>query len=205
MTSTSDSLIEEFWEWFKHNELTYRKIWDDKNSDLIDDILHRLTKIQRGLAVEFEKHEGIYVMTISARGIEQYFDAVQNIVNKACSLNSWKFFAFRQPYSPQQLENFYLTIGDNTFDPKLIMFLPIEEDGKLYVQIFAVEITDETKDEIGNGCLMLLDNIIGEYDCVKKIEAFEFYNLNEASEFKDELRPLIEMTQFLKSYYNQDF
>jgi len=196
-------LIDGFWQWFSQNELTYRKIFDDNETDLIDDILSKLIRIQRGLAVEFEKHDEIYVMTVSADGIEEYFDIVQEIVNKAPLLNNWKFFAFRRPYGKEQLQTLRLTVYDHELDPKQIMFLPLIEDGMLYIQIFSKDINDGSKGKIGYGCLMLLDNIIGEYACVKEIDGFEYYNLSEADEFKNQLKPLIEIRESLNAYYQR--
>ena len=48
---------------------------------------------------------------------------------------------------------------------------------------------------------MLLDNIIGEYACVKKVDGYEYYNLTEAAEFENEHKPLTEIGEYLNSYY----
>jgi hypothetical protein len=198
------NIIQEFWKWFEENELTYRRIFDDHETDLIDDILKKLIEIQRGLAVEFEKLNNFYVMTISADGIEENFDIVQNIIDKAPLLRNWKFIAFRQPYAKERLQKLVLTVYGHSLDPKQIMFLPIVEEEKLYIQIFSNEITKETKNKFGYGCLMLLDNIIGEYACVKKVNGYEYYNLAEATEFKSELRPLTKIREYLDSYYQDE-
>jgi hypothetical protein len=198
------NIIQEFWKWFEENELTYRRIFDDHETDLIDDILKKLIEIQRGLAVEFEKLNNFYVMTISADGIEENFDIVQNIIDKAPLLRNWKFIAFRQPYAKERLQKLVLTVYGHSLDPKQIMFLPIVEEEKLYIQIFSNEITEETKNKFGYGCLMLLDNIIGEYACVKKVNGYEYYNLAEATEFKSELRPLTKIREYLDSYYQDE-
>ena len=128
--------IDKFWKWFGLNEFTYRKIFDKRETDLIDDILNKLKEIQKGLAVEFEKSNDIYVMTISADGIEDNFGIVQKIVDKSPSINKWKFIAFRQPYGKDQINKIVITVSGHTLDPKQIMFFPIIEDKKLYIQIF---------------------------------------------------------------------
>jgi hypothetical protein len=199
-----NNLTDNFWNWFGENEFLFRKIFDDRESDLIDGILTRLLEIQTGLAVEFEKSEDIYLMTISADGIEEYFDFVQKIILKAPQIPKWKFFALRQPYNKEKLQHFVLTFKGHNLDPKRIMFLPIVEDEKLYIQIFSSDINENTKNNIGHGCLMLLDNIIGEYDCVKKVDGYEYYNLSEATEFESDLRPLTEVAEFLYSYYQDE-
>jgi hypothetical protein len=200
-SKTTNNLIDEFWKWLGQNELEYRRIFDDRETDLIDDILNKLIEIQKGLAVEFEKSNDIYVMIISADGVEEYFDIVQKIINKAPLIKSWKFIAFRQPYEKERLQKFVLTVNGYSLDPKQIMFLPIVEEEKLYIQIFSPDINEETKNKIGYGCLMLLDNIIGEYACVKKVDGYEYYNITEANEFENELKPLTEIAAYLDSYY----
>jgi hypothetical protein len=140
-------------------------------------------------------------MTISADGIEDNFDIVQKIINKSPTIKNWKFIAFRQPYAKGKINKIVITVSGHTLDPKQIMFLPIIEDEKLYIQIFSTDISEETKNKIGYGCLLLLDNIIGEYACVKKVDGYEYYNLTEATEFKNELKPLTEIGEYLNSYY----
>ena len=81
------------------------------------------------------------------------------------------------------------------------MFLPVVENELLYIQIFYDALTEENENMISYGCLMLLDNIIGEFDCVTKVAAYEFYSLSEATDFIEELRPLTQMRDFLDEYY----
>lgn len=199
-SKNKNNLIGEFWKWFEQKELSFRSILDEKETDLIDDILNKLIEIQDGLAVEFEKTKDHYVMTVSADGIEDNFDMVQAIIDKAPHINHWNFVAFRQPYDKATLKELVITVYGHTLDPKKIMFLPIVEDKNLYIQIFSKDINEETKNEVSYGCLMLLDNIIGEYACVKKVKGFEFFHLEEAVRFESKLRPLIEIRDYLHDY-----
>ena len=205
MKSTEKSkLIDSFWNWFIQNQISCMKIIDADETDLIDEVLINLVKIQRGLAVEFEKLKDKYVMTISADGIEDYFGIVQEIINRAPTLENWEFIAFRQPYGKEQVARITINVSGFTLDPKQIKFSPLIEDGNLYIQIFSADINEETKNKIGYGCLMLLDNIIGEYNCVKMISGFEYYNISESTGFSNKLKPLTEMREFIDSYYQMD-
>ncbi len=202
MKSTKKSkLIDSFWTWFIQNQISCMKIIDADETDLIDEVLINLVKIQRGLAVEFEKLKDKYVMTISADGIEDYFGIVQEIINRAPIVENWEFVAFRQPYGKEQVARITINVSGFTLDPKQIKFSPLIEDGNLYIQIFSADINEETKNKIGYGCLMLLDNIIGEYNCVKMISGFEYYNISESTGFSNKLKPLTEMRDFIDSYY----
>jgi hypothetical protein len=193
-------MIKQFWDWFTNQQLTLRKIIDGEY-ELIDSILIELRKVQTGLAVEFEKNGDVIIMTISADGIEDNFEAVKDIVNNSPKIDKWSFVAFRQPVSREKINSITIKVKEIILDPKTIWFRALKEDNNLYIQIFSDILTEENKGEIGYGCLMLLDNLIGEYDCVKKVSAYEFYNTNESQEFKDDLNPLTEIRDFLNYYY----
>jgi hypothetical protein len=198
-----EDMIKQFWDWFANQQLTLRNIIDG-DYELIDCILIELRKIQTGLAVEFEKNGDVIIMTISADGIEDNFEVVKEIVNNAPKIDKWNFVAFRQPVPREKINSITIKVKEVTLDPKTIWFRALKEDDNLYIQIFSDILTEDNKGDIGYGCLMLLDNLIGEYDCVKKVSAYEFYNTNEAQEFKDDLDPLTEIRDFLNYYYGVD-
>jgi hypothetical protein len=103
--------------------------------------------------------------------------------------------------SKESLQNIVLNVNGYDLNPKRIFFLPIVEEEKLYIQIFSEHINEKTKNNIGYGCLMLLDNIIGEYACVKKVDGYEYYNLKEATDYEKDLKPLIDIGEYLDYYY----
>lgn len=197
-------MIEKFWKWFTKQQLVLRKIAEG-DYDLIDDILAKLRKIQKGLAVEFENDGDTIIMTISADGVADNFPIVEEIIAQAPQIRKWKFIAFRQPVPRDKIDQISITVnvdGDDVdLDPKNLKFLPIIDDGNLYVQIFFKDLNEDNKDGLAYGCLMLLDNLIGEYACVIKIQGYEFYNLSEAKKFKNDLIPLVEIRNFLDDYY----
>jgi len=199
-TTSGTETINAFWNWFSQHQLTFRSIIDGEY-DYIDSILNELRKIQKGLAVEFERSTDKIAMTISADGVAENFDIVQQIVQESPEINSWEFIAFRQPVAKEKIDDLTITVSGVSLDPKHLMFLPIVEDELLYIQIFYDALTEENENMISYGCLMLLDNIIGEFDCVTKVAGYEFYNLSEATDFIEELRPLTQMRDFLDEYY----
>jgi len=196
-------MIKQFWDWFTKQQSTLRKITDG-DYDLIDSILIELRTIQTGLAVEFEKNGDEIIMTISADGVEDNFDIVKEIVNGAPKIDNWDFVAFRQPIPREKINSVTITVKGIILDPKTLWFRAVREDDNLYVQIFSDTLTEDNRGDIGYGCLMLLDNLIGEYDCVTKVRGYEFYSLNEATDFKDDLDPLTEIRDFLDNYYSMD-
>ena len=194
-------MIKDFWEWFVLNQLSLRTILDGEY-DLIDSILNELKKVKSGLAVEFEKCNEVIVMTISADGVVDNFEIVKMIVQSAPLIKNWKFIAFRQPIDRDKVYKISVTVKNIEIKPKDFYFIPVIEDEKLYVLMFSEKITNENQNDISYGCLLLLDNLIGEYDCVTKVDGYEFYNLSD-SEYDDQLaRPLIEIRDYIDNYYS---
>ncbi|GGK88240.1 hypothetical protein ACD591_19145 [Rufibacter glacialis] len=199
-TGSEEKMVGAFWSWFIENQEKLRSILKGEH-DYIDLILNELSKIKRGLAVEFEGTADNILMTISADGILENFDTVKNLIENAPSIQHWKFIGFRQPVPKEKIKNITVKVSGVQLDPIQLKFLPIVEDDRLYIQIFHEGLTDENENIISYGSLMLLDNIIGEYDCVTKVAGNEFYDLKESEEFIEDLRPLTEMGDFLEEYY----
>ena len=169
--------------------------------DYIDWILEKLRLIQTGLAVEFEISSDIIVMTISADGVEENFNIVADLIIKAPQINQWKFIAFRQPVAKDKVDKISVSVNGLSLKANMFKFLPLTDNGFLYVQIFSDLLTKENQNDIEYACLLMVDNIVGEYDCVTKVKGYEFYNLSEASDYVEELRPLSEIQEFLNDFY----
>lgn len=195
-----ENMIIQFWEWFTNQQFKLERITDG-DYGLIDKVLIELRKIQTGLAVEFEKNGNVIIMTISADEIEDNFEIVKGIIKHAPKIDKWDFVAFRQPVQREKINSITIKVKEITLDPKTVWFRALREENNLYIQIFSDILTEENRGEVGYGCLMLLDNLIGEYDCVKKITAFEFYNTSEAQDFMEELETLTDIRDFLDNYY----
>jgi hypothetical protein len=197
---TIQNMIKQFWDWFARHHFILRGVGDG-NYDLIDDILSELRKIQAGLAAEFEVDRDLLTMTISADGLEENFEIVRAIVNNAPTIEGWNFVAFRQPVPRDKIDKITIMVKDLELDPKQLWFLPVTENDNLYVQIFHDSLTEDNRNDICYGSLMLLDNLIGEFDCVMKVKGYEFYNLVDAKDFKQDLKPLTKIRDFLDQYY----
>ena len=189
-------MIQEFWDWFTKKHLSLRKIMDG-DFDLIDSILIELKKIESGLAVEFEENEENILMTISANGVKENFEIVKRIVQSSPKIQGWKFVAFRQPLNEDKVENLSITVKGYEINSKYLQFIPIEEEGKLYILIFSDKITDENRNDIGYACFLILDNLIGEYDCVTKVNGYEFYNFYQPDYNQAQAKPLTKIRDFI--------
>lgn len=199
----SKDAIDNFWHWFVKNENRLKKFETDPNKYL-NEFLIQVKKIQTGLAIELEPPKnGIINMTISADGNIGLFHIVQQIVTKAPTVKGWKIFAFRQRLPAASIKDMSLKVGDVQLDPSKMKFLPVIENGKLNVVIYVAGVNEENYDKVAYAGLMLLDNILGEYDCVMKVESYDFKELPGKNNNGAVPRPLLELAAFVDEFHGK--
>lgn len=198
--SKKSDKIEDFWNWFSLHENEFRNSGDPTQSDeYLSIILEQGRKITEGLALELEppKNEVIR-MTISANGDINLFPIVEKIVEKAPKINGWSFVAFRQRLPESKVKGMILKTDEFVLNPNEIKFKPITNGEDLEMVIFAKDVSEQNRNQIAFGCLMLIDNILGEYDAVKKIKGYDIQNLS--SNNKD-LKSLTEIAKYVDDFY----
>lgn len=196
-----DDPIENFWTWFSENEKTYRNFQD--NSDkCLNELLSKAKKISDGLAIELElPKDGTINMTISADGVADLFPIVQQIVDKAPKVSGWKFFAFRQRIPTEKVKGMVLKIQNREFNPGKMKFSPIINGDSLDIIIYADNITEENHNQVAYGGLILIDNILGEYDCVTKVRSYDFHNMPQNADNLNDLFPLLELAEYVDDFH----
>ncbi|RZJ48882.1 MAG: hypothetical protein EOO44_19360 [Flavobacterium sp.] len=177
---------------FEENQETYYNDLENvKNTDAIfDELSKELKKVNEDLVFYFSKKNknNIRELTISADGIEKIFPAVEKLIKKAPKLKNWKFNAFRQPILGDDLVINYddLEIGYSD-----IFYRSQTQDGKLGIELNIRNF--DGKGSTQNAIYILLDNLIGEYNVVKKIDWIEWVKLNEND--TTSLKPLIQLRE----------
>ena len=193
--------IEKFWAWFTENEKRLRKFEEDPDKYL-SEVLAQSRKIKAGLAIEFElPKNGIINMTVSADGVRELFKIVQTIVDKAPKIDGWKFIAFRQRMSPEQVKEMKLNTGSDNLDPDKIKFFPMISGDTLDIIIYIKGVTEENYNQVAYGGLLLLDNILGEYDCVTKVRSYDFHEMPKNKKEPDDLLPLLEIASYVDNFH----
>ena len=196
--------IDTFWAWFSKNQNRFRDFKDDPNKSdaYLGEILEQGRKIQEGLAFEIEPpKEGIINLTVSADGDTALFSKVLEIVSKAPQIEGWKVLAFRQRIPKEQIKNLVLEVQDHKLNPNKMKFFPLIHGDTLDIIVYADHVTEENRMQVAYGCLMLLDNILGEYDCVKKVRSFDFHTLPTDKKELSDLQPLIEIADYVDSFH----
>ncbi len=196
--------VEKFWTWFKENEKRLRK-FEEGPDRYLNEVLAQARKIQPGLAIEFEPPtNGLINMTVSADGNRELFPLVKNIVDKAPAVEGWNFIAFRQRMGPELVKEMKLKAEDQELDPGKMKFFPILNEGSLDLIIFTKDVTEENDNQIAYGGLLLLDNILGEYDCVTKVNSYDFHTMPENKEELEGLLPLLDLAAFVDEFHSAE-
>jgi len=195
--------IEKFWRWFQANEKGLREF--QKNPDkILTQVLDSARQIQIGLAIEFEPPKNnIINVTISADGNRNLFPIVKEIVERAPKIEGWSFVAFRQRMSSDKVKGMVLKAQDHELNPDKMKFFPVVSGDNLDVIIYANNVTEENYNQVAYGGLLLLDNILGEYDCVTKVRSYDFQNMPTKLEELKDLKPLLDLAEYVDNFHRK--
>ena len=187
------SRIPAFWEWFQSNAHRFERLDEDPDAQL-SEILAELSKIEPELAVEKSKDKNPIELTISPEGIRDKFDIVGQIVAMAPAIDGWKMIAFRQPVDFK----FKLNTGNLVLDPYEMFFETKIEGENLDVAIYGEGFDRAETNVLNHYCLVMLDNLIGEYNCVTQVRYYDFIDLLKAPD-PSLLIPLSELKSFIEN------
>ena len=191
--------IDDFWSWFEKNRTFYEDLDDSQLGENLGPIYEQVCSIAEGLAVEISRSvDGVRELVISANGDRSHFPTVSAIVAAAPRFDRWTVTAFR----PRIPEASVLKADDLEFDISQMFFTPVEEDGELIVFVFAENIKNKDERKVFGLGMIIIDNLLGEYDSVMKVQAFGFRDIEEAPEDWP-LRPLIELPGFVDEIHQK--
>jgi hypothetical protein len=195
--------IEKFWSWFKDNEKRLRKFEEDPDIYL-SEILAQSRKVQDGLVIELEPSKnGVISMTVSADGNRDLFEIVKIVVARSPKVAGWQIFAFRQRVQPEKIKDLKLTVGDHDLDPGQMKFFPIVDGDSLDLIIYVKGVTDDNYIKVAYAGLLLLDNILGEYDCVMKVRSFDFHDMPAKKEELEKLQSLVDLPAYVDEFHRK--
>lgn len=188
--------VKKFWKWFEKNKDHFTDL-EFEGEKKLNKILKKLQKIEEGLSLEISNEvNGVREIVISAEGDIDKFPIVKEIVKNAPIIKGWKTVAFRQPAR----EDFVLHYGDLQLSPSQLYFYPIVEEDALDIIIFGEGFQDKDPDILAHYGLIMLDNVLGEFNCVIKVRHYDFLDIEDAED-QNMLRPLTELSTFLENFY----
>lgn len=193
--------VDDFWRWFVKNEKRLKNFESDPDKYL-NELFVQVRKIRAGLAIEFEPPQnGIIKMTVSANGNIELFQLVRDIVERAPAVKGWKIIAFRQRMPVAAVKEMKLKVGELTLDPAAMKFFPVRENNQLNIIIYTAGVTEQNYKQVAYASFILLDNILGEYDCITKVSSFDFHPMPSQKEELADLKPLLELATYVDNSY----
>ena len=192
--------INRFWQWFSdHNEeLTALGDLDDKQrNELLGALQYQLTKYCDGLTYLLgDPTPSGRMLTFTAEGDTDLFEAVVNLVDNAPDLDWWDFVAFRQPMGTELRVRF----GNYLFDTREMHFMQLESEEEpdmlgLRIAVSGGEQSDNEDFQIG--VYTVVEALIGEFDCATLIGYLDTVALPDEP-FKAGFRPMDDLPQFVE-------
>jgi hypothetical protein len=198
-------LIDRFWAWFKENGNRYlfmNQIDSQEIKDkLLDEITIELHKYCDKLFFEIGGHpdKGPVELIITAEGIKENFNKVEQLVSSAPSIKDWEIIAFK----PAMGKGFITEFMGKKFDPSKIIFVPLtnkEDPNEVGLQVCYTDYNEDEREIFVNGTYIALDCLIGEKSTTldidymdiiktpKNITEYNFRHLEDIKEYIDEIK-----------------
>jgi hypothetical protein len=191
--------IVELWNWFEANRTLYENMPDAELGENLDVLYQRVIAISPGLAVEMSRmNDGVRDLVISANGDVSLFPTVEATVAAAPKFERWTVTAFR----PRIPETSVLKADNLELDMKKMFFVTAGDDGELEVHIFVEDIKDNDPRQVFAMGMIIIDNLLGEYDSATKVKAYGFHDLEEAHEDWS-LTPLVELPGTVDAFHQR--
>lgn len=186
-----------FWNWFAERADSFYTIVK-KQDNVEEKFLDQVIPVLKQVNEHFFCLVGMYDdntadMIITVDGDIKSIVFAEEIAAAAPALKGWKFTALKPPIG------FDVSIGmDNyTFDKNNIFFVN-NEDGRYPDEIDLTLVhnnyVEQDKRSIGNGCLIYLDNALGELNTAMLIDNI---SIGPAPEEKDKMIPVSKLSEFL--------
>lgn len=191
--------VEKFWQWFAENKARFETNPDVEPVPDLDPILAELRNVSDGLSVEVSREwKGVRDLVISANGDKSKFSVVQEIANRAPRIEGWTVTPFRQRANMA----FVLETPSIRLATDEMHFEPVSTDSDLDLVVYAENVRGLDKDMLSHFGMIVIDNVLGEYDSVMKVRNVEFRDLADASD-KEKLKPISDLPKFVDDLYNR--
>lgn len=165
---------EEFWKWFMKYEKEFFELQGEYN-EKFNNLSIKLNQVNENLTFEFntELVNGKREFMISADGmVDSFKDVIELVRISPLDTKRWNLISFRQKTGISEIE-----FKDYTLKADLLFFsykiILCDQIKQLDLDIFVKNLPVNT-DTI-TACFIFLDNILGEYQVVKKLRYIEFY------------------------------
>jgi len=176
----------DFWQWFKHNEKAFFKTVKE-HEKVDEDFLRKITPLLRQLSEDFYCVTGMVddntaELIISTDGIIKAFVFAEDFVAAAPSIKGWRFTALKPS---TDIGTMGIEMDGHEFNSSNISFfsndLP-EYPDEIDITLIHDDYTEENSETITSGCLIYLDNLMGEYNTAIMVDVVQVAGKEEGQE-----------------------
>ncbi len=187
----------DFWHWFQKHEKEFFKVVKEHNK-IDEEFLQKITPALRQLNEDFYCVTGMAddntaELIISADGIIKEFVFAEEFIAAAPSVSRWKFTALKPA---TDIETMGIEMDGNEFSNNNISFFSNdmnEYPDEIDITLVHKDYTEENKDIITSGCLIYLDNLLGEYNTAIMVDVVQV----AGPEDEQELIPIEKLQGYL--------
>lgn len=187
----------DFWHWFRRNEKPFFKAVKEQQK-VDEDFLRKLTPLLRQLSEDFYCVTGMIddntaELIISTDGIIKEFVFAEEFVAAAPEMTGWRFTALKPS---TDIETMGIEMDGHEFNSSNIHFVSndlSEYPDEIDITLVHKDFTEENRETITSGCLIYLDNLLGEYNTAIMVDVVQV----AAAEEGQELIPIEKLQGYL--------
>lgn len=167
----------DFWNWFRRHERAFFKTIKE-HEKVDEDFLRKLTPLLRQLSEDFYCVTGMIddntaELIISTDGIIKEFVFAEEFVAAAPVIRGWKFTALKPS---TDTETMGIEMDGHEFNSNNIHFFSNDHEeypDEIDIILVHDDFTEENKETITSGCLIYLDNLLGEYNTAIMVDVVQ--------------------------------
>lgn len=176
----------DFWLWFKKHEKPFFKAVRDHDK-VDEDFLRKLSPVLRQVSEDFYSVTGMVddntaELIISTDGIIKEFVFAEEFVAGAPVIKGWKFTALKPS---TDIELMGIEMDGYEFNGTNISFFSndlAEYPDEIDITLVHKDFTEDNKETITSGCLIYLDNLLGEYNTAIMVDVVNVAGPNQEQE-----------------------
>lgn len=166
----------EFWQWFQQHQQHFHRVVDEMNQDTIqkdffDQLSPELEKVHAGiffLTGMFDQENAELILTPD--GVISNIIFVEELVAAAPEIAGWKFTALKPASDIHQTS---IAMHGHEFSQETLSFYLRDHDGypdEIDLVVVHDQYNEEQKAEFLQAVYIFLDNYLGEYDSITKLD-----------------------------------
>jgi Family of unknown function (DUF695) len=188
---------QDFWDWFVKNEQIFFKSIQEKDEiveKVLDKIIPKLQMLNEQFFCQVGKESDTLAgIDISAEGDIKTFVFVEELIKSAPKLPNWQFQALK-PATPK---GFGISMHGYDFSDENIHFFAVNHKDypdEIDITLVHDDYREDNKKEVGQGCLIYLDALLGELNTAVLIDSVS----TDSNKENNELIPIEKLEDYLK-------